>query len=252
MNNKEEIVKLNHVWAGYQGIPALEDVCLSIRKNDFLGIIGPNGGGKTTLLKIILGLIRPLRGEVTIFGKPPQKVRKQIGYVPQTRHFPWNFPANVLEVTLMGRLCYSRIFSNYSKTDIQIAEEKLQLVGLKELRFRPIGELSEGQKQRVFIARALASEPKLLLLDEPTASLDTCIQQDIYEILKNLKKNIAIVLVSHDIGVISSHVDKIACLNRKLFYHHKKEINIKDLEAAYKCPVDIIAHGVPHRVMKQH
>ena len=252
MNKSKEIVKLENIWAGYDGVPALEDVNLSIEGNDFLGIIGPNGGGKTTLLKIILGLIQPSRGKITVFGKHPKEARKEIGYVPQTRNFPRDFPASVWEVTLMGRLNHSRIFSSYCDKDKQIAEEKLKIVGLKDLMHRPVGELSEGQKQRAFIARALASEPKLLLLDEPTASLDTYIQQGIYEILKNLKKNMAIVLVSHDIGVISSHVDKIACLNRRLFYHHTKEINIKDLEAAYQCPVEIIAHGIPHRVMKKH
>ena len=250
--NPNEIIQLSKISASYNGNIVLEDIHLSVHENDFLGIIGPNGGGKSTLLKVILGLVKPDSGSVKIFGKNPLEASAMIGYVPQFRVFDRDFPISVWEVVLMGRLNHKGLLHNYTKEDKRIAHESLKIVDMLDYRDRQIGQLSEGQKQRVFIARALATQPKLLLLDEPTASVDTRMQVGLYELLHQLKKDLTIVLVSHDIGVISSYVNKVACLNRKLFYHGSSEIKPEDLEAAYQCPIEMIAHGVPHRVVKEH
>jgi len=246
----KKIVSIKNLWVYFNNIPVLEDINLSIRQNDFLALIGPNGGGKTTLLKVILGLIRPDRGEVEVFGKNPEEGRKLIGYLPQYTHFDPNFPISVLEVVLMGR--YGGLIRSYSREDVETALNALDTVGMLEFKDWQIGKLSGGQVQRVLVARAIAREPKLLLLDEPTASIDPEMQKSFYELLLNLKKRMAIVLVTHDIGVISTYVEKIACLNRRLFYHGPREAGLKKLEEVYKCPIELIAHGVPHRVLERH
>ncbi|RLC96285.1 MAG: ABC transporter [Chloroflexi bacterium] len=248
-----EVVRLEDVWVRYDGVPVLEGVDLTVEDDDFLGIIGPNGGGKTTLLKVILGLVRPARGKVWVMGKPPRMSRHEVGYVSQHSLFDPDFPASVWDVVLMGRLGRAGLFKPYSRTDKQKAEDALKTVGMLDHRERQIGRLSGGEQQRVFIARALVTEPKLLLLDEPTASVDPAMQTEFYELLENLKQRMAIVLVSHDISAVSVYVSKIACLNHQLFYHGSEEIAPEVLEATYKCPVQMIAHGtVPHRVLKEH
>ncbi|MCL0078170.1 ABC transporter ATP-binding protein [Dehalococcoidia bacterium] len=248
----KEVVRLEDVSAHYDGVPVLEGVNLSIYQDDFLGIIGPNGGGKTTLLKVILGLVKPGRGRVSVFGDTPEKGRKYIGYVSQYSLFDRDFPASVWDVVMMGRLGKTGPFRKYSKQDSDATLRALEAMEILDHRDQQIGKLSGGQQQRAFIARALVTEPQLLLLDEPTASVDTPLQTDFYELLERLKQRMAIVLVSHDISTISIYVDKIACLNRELYYHSSKELAAEDLEAAYRCPVEMIAHGVPHRVLKEH
>ena len=253
MMAREDVVKLQDVWVGYDGEAVLEGINLAIGQQDFLGIIGPNGGGKTTLLKVMLGLITPSRGEVSILGKLPQNSRNSIGYVPQVNVFDRDFPINVWDVVLMGRYGNTGLVKRYRREDKEAAQQALETVGISGLKRRQIGKLSGGEQQRVFIARALVSQPKLLLLDEPTASVDPAMQTEFYELLDRLKKQMAIVLVSHDISAVSIYVDKIACLNRQLYYHGSKEISPEILEATYKCPVQMIAHGdVPHRVLKEH
>jgi len=251
--NELEIVRLKDIRVSYGDIPALEDVTLSIFQHDFLGIIGPNGGGKSTLLKVLLGLVKPNSGSVSVFGKPPEEARSQIGYVSQHYSFDRDFPASVWDVVMMGRYGRTGLFRRYDRQDREAAEKALERVGMLEQRGKQIGRLSGGQQQRVFVARALVAEPKLLLLDEPTASIDPTMQTEFYELLEELKKILTIVMVSHDIGAVSVYVDKIACLNRQLYYHGSKEITPEILEATYKCPVQLIAHGtVPHRVLKEH
>lgn len=217
-----------------------------------MGIIGPNGGGKTTLLKVILGLILPSKGEVKVFGRKPEENREYIGYVPQYPLFDREFPISVEEVVLIGRWGKSKYFKSYNQIDKQKAQEVLDLVGMLEFKNKQIGRLSGGQQQRVFIARALVTDPKVLLLDEPLASIDTLLQTGFYELLERLKKKMSIVLVTHDLTAVSIYMDKVACLNRRLFYHNSKEIRLEDLEATYRCPVDLIAHGIPHRVLRKH
>lgn len=249
----QEVVKLEDVWVFYDGMPALEGVNLSINQGDFLGIIGPNGGGKTTLLKVILGLVKPSRGKVKVLGTSPDRGRRSVGYVSQYSLFDRDFPISVWDVVLMGRLERAGLFKRYGEGDRTAAIQTLQTVGMLDLKDQQIGKLSGGQLQRVFIARALLTEPRLMLLDEPMASVDTVMQTEFYELLERLKQRMAIVLVSHDIGAVSVYVDKIACLNHQLFYHGSKEISPEVLEATYKCPVQMIAHGtVPHRVLREH
>ena len=235
----QEIASLQDVWAHYDGVTALEGVTLSLREQDFLGIIGPNGGGKTTLLKIMLGLLKPSQGEVRVLGDIPEKQRKLIGYIPQYSLFDRDFPVSVWDVALMGRLGRARRFRKYEDADKEVALGALETVGMVDLKDSQIGKLSGGQQQRVFLARALVT-------------VVVSLQSGLYELLGKLTEKMAIVMVSHDIGAISVHVNKIACLNRRLFYHNSKEIRAEELEATYKCPVQLIAHGVPHRVLKKH
>jgi zinc transport system ATP-binding protein len=248
----EEIVKLENVRVDYDGLVVLERVNLSVYHQDFLGIIGPNGGGKTTLLRVVLGLVNPTGGKVTVFGISAERARKFIGYVPQHSRFDFQFPASVWEVVLMGRYRHTGLFKRYGEKDQQITHHALETVGMLDCKDRQIGRLSRGEQQRVLLARALVSEPKLLILDEPTASVDVQMQTEFYELLEKLKQKMAIVLVSHDISAVSVYVDKIACLNRQLFYHDSKEIKAEELVKIYGCPVEMIAHGVPHRVLKKH
>ena len=231
----------------------LENISLSVARNDFMGIIGPNGGGKSTLLKVMLGLVKPDSGDVSIFGQPPNQVRHRLGYVSQRPAFDRDFPARVLDVVLMGRYVKVGLGRRYHREDREAAEKALARVGMADAGKRQIGVLSGGQQQRVFVARALVSEPEILLLDEPTASIDPTLQSEFYELLNELKTNLTIVMVSHDIGAVSVYVDSIACLNRQLYYHGTEELTPEILEATYNCPIQLITHGaVPHRVLMEH
>ena len=253
MVGSEKVVNIKDLWVHYDNIPVLEGVSLSVDRGDFLGIIGPNGGGKTTLLKVILGLINPSRGKVYVLDQPPERSRRNIGYVPQYNLFDREFPINVRDTVLMACNGTRGLIKRYSREDKERTQEVLETVGMLSFQNQQLGKLSGGEQQRVFIARALVSRPRLLLLDEPTASVDPAMQTDFYELLGRLKQEITIIMVSHDISAISVYVDKIACLNRQLYYHGSKEIEPEVLEATYKCPVQLIAHGtVPHRVLKEH
>jgi zinc transport system ATP-binding protein len=250
---KLEVIRLINIHVSYGQIPVLEDITLSVFQHDFLGIIGPNGGGKSTLLKVLLGLVKPDSGDVIVFSKSPRQVRSHIGYVSQHPSFDRDFPASVRDVILMGRYVRAGLFHHYSREDKTVVERTLARVGMQGYENQQIGHLSGGQQQRVFVARALVAEPELLLLDEPTASIDPTMQTEFYELLDELKKSLTIIMVSHDIGAVSVYVDKIACLNRQLYYHGSKEITPEVLEATYKCPIQLITHGaVPHRVLKEH
>ena len=247
------MVQISNVAAGYRDNIVLEDINLDIQKNDFIGLIGPNGGGKTTLLKTILGLIKPYRGNIQIMGEPVEKGRGHIGYVPQFAEFDFDFPISVRDVVRMGRLSSRHLFRSYTKQDEVVAEECLASVDMLEHEKRGIRELSGGQRQRVYIARALATQPDLLLLDEPTVSVDYDSRTHIYELLHQINlQGVTILLISHDLNVISSYVKTIGCLNRTLHYHREKEITIEMLNTGYNCPVDLIAHGLPHRVLAEH
>lgn len=249
----EPQVEINNLFGGYDHETVLEDINLSIWENDFIGLIGPNGGGKTTLLKIILGLLPPKKGQVQVMGQPPRKGRQHIGYVPQFAVFDSDFPISVYDVVKMGRLSKKRVLKPLTKNDDSIIEEKLEWVDMLEYKNRGIRELSGGQRQRVYIARALATEPDLLLLDEPTISVDFESRAKIYELLHEINlQGVTILLVSHDLNVISRYVKSIGCLNRQLHYHGEKEITEDMLKAGYNCPVDLIAHGLPHRVLAEH
>ena len=217
-------------------------------------MIGPNGGGKSTLLKVMLGLIKPDNGRIRIFGMEPEAARARMGYLPQKTIFDQNFPIKVLEVVQMGRFSKTGLFCRYGPADRNAAFRALEEVGMEDRADREIGALSGGEQQRVFVARSLVSDPELLLLDEPTAGVDSSQQTEFYELLCHLNQDmgIAIVLVSHDITAISKYVGKIACLNQRLYYHGSKELSNEDIEKAYGCPVEMIAHGTPHRVLRKH
>ena len=249
---KVPVIRLTNVTVQYEGRTALRDVSLTVYEGDFLGIIGPNGGGKTTLLKVILGLVAPLRGQVEVLGTTPERARHRIGYVPQALDLDPDFPIQVIDVVKMGCLKFKKFGNGDPERCPENVETVMRRMGVWELRNRQIGRLSGGERQRVLIARALVTDPEILLLDEPTASVDTQFQSTIYETLSRLKKKLTICLVSHDIGVISSYVEKVACLNQQLFYHGDREITEEMLTRTYRCPVELIAHGVPHRVLKHH
>jgi len=248
----ENAVELTDIALRLEGKPVLEEVNLSLPAGLFLGIIGPNGGGKTTLLKVILGLLRPERGRVEVFGQPPGREAGRVGYLPQSPALDREFPISVREMVLLGRLGRRGRWGGLGREDKRIVLDTLSSCGLLNLADRPFGSLSRGQQQRSLLARALVSRPDLLLLDEPTAGIDTPSEAGFYELLAGLKGRISIILVSHDIGVISSLVDRIACLNIRLYYHDSPRILPEDLQKVYGCPVELIAHGVPHRVMDRH
>lgn len=252
MAERREVITVRHLYAGYEHEQVLEDVNMTIYAGDFVGLIGPNGGGKTTLLKVLLGLLSPARGTVEIMGRPVRTGRQHIGYVPQIVAFDHEFPISVWDVARMGRLGKRRLLRRYTAEDNAIVANALRQVEMFEMRGRPIGELSGGQRQRVYIARALAAQPDILLLDEPTSSIDPSASTSIYELLRDLNAGVTIVLISHDMNAVSSYVKTIGCLNRRLFYHNEAQLTPEMLELAYQCPIDLIAHGVPHRVLADH
>lgn len=246
----KKLVEIKDVSFSYNRIPVLSGINLDIMEKDIMAIIGPNGGGKTTLLKIMLGLLRPSGGSVLILGKKPQKGRKEIGYLQQNPEIDMGFPVSVFSAVLMGR--YKGPLKRYDSSDKAAVEEALDLVGMKKFGRRHISMLSGGQLQRVLIARAIARKPKLLLMDEPLSNIDAGTQDSIYELFLKLGKEMSVVFVTHDIGAISTYVQKVACLNQKLYYHGPKEGSLGKLEDAYGCPIEMITHGVPHRVLKTH
>ncbi|MFN2340269.1 MAG: metal ABC transporter ATP-binding protein [Halanaerobium sp.] len=245
-------VELKNVSVKYGDLDALKNVSIKVEEGSFLGIIGPNGAGKTTLLKVILGLIKP-EGEVEIFGRPQSQAVDKIGYVPQVSNFDRSFPISVLDVVLMAKLGGKvRFFHQYKKEDIKQAEAVLDQLNLLHLKDRQIGKLSGGQLQRVLIARGLAVEPEILLLDEPTASVDARSTSQIYELLKELNEEKTIIVVTHDMAAVSSYFDSLACLNEKLYHHGDKHLDQDTTEQVFGCPVDLIAHGHPHHVFAPH
>ena len=219
----KDIIKIRNLNFSYDKQVVLEDINLEYSSDEFLAIIGPNGGGKSTLLKLILGLLKPQSGEIKLFGKEPSEVSKFIGYVPQNFLSNQSFPMMVLEVVLMG-LIDKKIFGFYSKDEKALALSALEKVGMREFANARIGELSGGQRQRVYIARALCANAKVLILDEPTASIDTKGQAEIYEILKGINANgVGVVLVSHDLNIVLNYATKIAYVSKNLHIHKTHE-----------------------------
>ena len=248
----ETAVAIDNLSVYYNQTPAIEGVCLHVRDREYLGIIGPNGGGKSTLLKAILGLIPVTSGKVEIYGSDTKR-SQVIGYVPQFSSVDKKFPITLFEVVLTGRSKKGLSpFFKYSDNDKTIVTELLKKVGIDHLAKRQISELSGGEFQKMLIARALALNPKILLLDEPTASVDAASREQIYSLLSELNKDMTIILVTHDLFAISSQVHSLACLNGQLVYHGEPEINQHIVNHLYGCPVDLIAHGVPHRVLHEH
>jgi zinc transport system ATP-binding protein len=255
---ENSIVQIQNVWFAYNGKTVLQDVSLNIQRGDFIAMIGPNGGGKTTLLKLMLGLLKPDQGSIKVLGSPTEKASHHIGYVPQDVHTNRSFPITAIDVVLMGKLRPDKRWTLSSAQDRREALEALERMEIADYANSKIDALSGGQRQRVFIARALVVEPKILLLDEPTASIDPRGQAEFYRLLETLNKDITILVVSHDLVAISTHVKSVACVNRRLHYHNQAEITGEMLEEMYPCideevcPVELVAHGLPHRVLQHH
>ncbi len=249
----DQAVCLQNVSAGYGNIAALDEVNLSIPVGSFTGIIGPNGGGKTTLLKLMLGLLQPWSGQIKVWNQEPQAIRSRIGYVPQAVTINRQFPISVREVVLQGRLAgKTPFFHRYNATDQDKVAWCLDRLDVLDLAERQIAQLSGGQWQRVLIARALVVEPVLLLLDEPTNGLDASASSKVYELLQELNQEMTIIMVTHDTMAIGVCVRDIACINHRLYYHGDPDLNPELVMQLYGCPVELIAHGVPHRVLGEH
>ena len=243
------VVEVRGVCFGYDGERVLDDITLTIHAGDFLGIIGPNGSGKTTLLKIIVGLLPPSCGEVRLFGHELAGFRewRRIGYVPQrATAFDPRFPATVEEIVSSGRAGRVGLLRSFTAEDRWAIDRVLETVGLGGLKRRMIGHLSSGQQQRAFIARALASEPELLVLDEPLVGVDAEAQERFYDLLRHLHRDlkVTLVMVSHDVGVIASEVTTLACLNHTLVYHGEPHAFVESdaLGALYHTGVRIVSH----------
>ncbi len=242
--------EMHSLSASYGTSIVLQDVNFRVSENDFIGVIGPNGGGKTTLLKIILGLLKPVKGKI-IFNNELLN-GKSIGYLPQISTGDVNYPVTVTDIILSGLMIQKGIISRMSSSDKKKAGLVIDELGLSGMAGSTLNELSGGQMQRVFLGRAIIGDPKLLLLDEPGNFVDTTFENDFYEKLRDLNKRMAILMVSHDVGTISSHIKSFACVNRSLHYHPSHEITNEDL-LAYGCPIQLVTHGdVPHTVLKSH
>ena len=214
------ILEINNLSFSYDKQEVLEDINLKVEDKDFLAIIGPNGGGKSTLLKLILGINPIKNGTIKVFGKTPKETLRNIGYVPQNTNVNTDFPIKVIEVVMMGHLEGKRPLFGYGKHEVMCAMGALEKVGMANFAQTKIGSLSGGQRQRAMIARALCAHPKLLILDEPTSSIDITGQHNIYELLKELNEYITIIVVSHDISIILEYANKAAHINKTLSFHN--------------------------------
>ncbi|HRX13580.1 MAG TPA: metal ABC transporter ATP-binding protein [Eubacteriales bacterium] len=242
-------ISIKNLTARYDNNIALQDINIDVKKGEFLALIGPNGGGKSTLIKAILRLA-PFEGKIEIFG---QKKIDDVGYVPQISSAEKKFPISVLEVVLSGLHKKTlNPFSKYSQMQKNEAMETLERLGIEKLADRQIDELSGGEFQKTLLCRALLSKPKILLLDEPTANIDPSSAKNIYELLKELNKTITIVMATHDLFAVSDGVTRLACLNKTLVYHGEPQLTLDTMDKLYGCPVDLIAHGIPHRVLGHH
>lgn len=247
-----ELIGLHNVTVDYDNYRALEGVNLSIGEHDFLGIIGPNGGGKTTLVKAILGAL-PYSGRIDYAPELKAHTRHPlIGYLPQQTAFDRTFPISVEEVVLSGLQTLRGFIRRYSAADRRRVQELLELTGISALRSRPVGEISGGQMQRALLCRAIIAEPRLLILDEPANFVDNRFENELYHLLQELNQKMAIVMVSHDLGTITSVVKEIVCVNHTVHRHHSNRITEEQL-LNYGCPIQIISHGhIPHTVLGHH
>ena len=248
----ETIIEIKHLKAAYDKKIVLRDVDLKIYKNDFLGIIGPNGGGKTTLVKCILGLLKPVEGTI-LYNGSEWKSALTVGYLPQYSTIDKKFPISVEEVVFSGLSGKKRLSSRYTDEERKRCAEVIAEMGLTGLEQRSIGQLSGGQLQRALLGRAIISNPQLLILDEPNTYIDKRYEARLYELLKQINKRCAIVLVSHDIGTVLQQVKSIACVNETLDYHPDTDVNSEWLERNFNCPIELLGHGsLPHRVLAYH
>lgn len=246
-----ELVRFENVSVRYGAYEALQEVNISVYDDDFLGIIGPNGGGKTTLIKAMMGTL-PYSGRIIYSPALSQSGCRSIGYLPQQHDFDPAFPISVREVVVSGLQGRKRLWGRYGKADYRKADELLETAGIASIGDKAIGEISGGQQQRALLCRAIISEPRLLVLDEPANFVDNKFEKELYELLRKLNERMAVVMVSHDIGTITSVVKNIVCVNRKVHRHDSNVITPEQL-GNYDCPIQIVTHGrVPHTVLENH
>jgi len=236
------VISFEEVSFSYDGKTVLKNASFQIYESDFVSIVGPNGGGKTTLLKLSMGILKPSQGKIKVFGRNPLEILEQIGYMPQALQFDPKFPISVMDVVLMGRLKRNSI-GFYSKWDKQIALEAIEEVGISDLSNSSFSSLSGGQRQRVLLARTLACQPKILLLDEPTANIDLTIQQKLHRILAKLNERMTIVMVTHDFGFVTGTVNNVLCVNRRVVRHPTAEITPDSIQKLFKEDMRIVLHN---------
>lgn len=241
------IIEIKNLSAGYDGRNVLHDINLTVYEQDFLGIIGPNGGGKTTLMKCILGLLKPTDGEIIFHCKP------SLGYLPQYNTIDRKFPISVEEVILSGLSVQKSPTARFTPEEKEKSRQVIARMGLEGLEHRAIGQLSGGQLQRALLGRAIISDPSVLILDEPNTYIDKRFEARLYELLAEINKECAIILVSHDIGTVLQQVKSIACVNETLDYHPDTGITTEWLEKNFNCPIELLGHGtLPHRILGEH
>ena len=251
MSNRKSLVEIKNLGVRYDDVVALEHVNLTIYDDDFIGVVGPNGGGKSTLVKAIMGVV-PYRGEIEYSPTLMQHNKPHIGYLPQISSFDKAFPISVSEVVMSGLQVERGLFGSFSRSDRKRVEEVLERADILDLSKRAIGELSGGQLQRVMLCRAIISNPKLLVLDEPANFVDNRFENELYMLLRDLNNDMAIVMVSHDLGTISSVVRNIVCVNRHVHRHDSNIITEEQLRN-YDCPIQLISHGdIPHTILGEH
>ena len=248
---KTKLLELINITVGYNGNTVIKDANLEVYNDDFIGIIGPNGGGKTTLVKAIVGLLKPKKGEIQYhFNR--DNIEHSIGYMPQVNYIDKKFPISVRDVVMSGYMDKKKLFKRFTLIEKQKAEDLLAQTGIADLKKKSIGNLSGGELQRVFLCRSIISSPKLLILDEPNNFVDNRFESELYELLGELNKTMAVMIVSHDIGMLSTYIKTIACVNKKLHYHKSNQISEAQLKD-YNCPIQLITHGdIPHTVLKHH
>ena len=244
------MIEIKNLYAGYDGRIVLRDVNLTVCERDFLGIIGPNGGGKTTLIKCILGLLKPVSGEILYNGG---RLPPTIGYLPQYSSIDRKFPITVEEVVLSGLSSKKPLVSRFNALHREKARNVMARMGLEGMEKRAVGALSGGQLQRALLGRAIISDPQVVILDEPGTYIDKRFEARLYELLAEINKECAIILVSHDIGTVLQQVKSIACVNETLDYHPDTGITEEWLERNFNCPIELLGHGtLPHRILGEH
>ena len=247
------IIQISDLCAAYEEKTVLSHVELTVYERDFLGIIGPNGGGKTTLIKCILGLHQPQKGKIHFYKNGKEVPEINMGYLPQYNHIDKKFPISVYEVILSGLSKQKSIFQRYNNEQHELVRQMIIQMGLEGMDKRAIGELSGGQLQRALLGRALVSNPEVIILDEPNTYIDKRFEAKLYSLLEEINKERAIILVSHDIGTILKNVKTIACVNETVHYHPHTEVPTEWLEEHFGCPIEMLGHGTfPHRVLKCH
>lgn len=247
------VLSITGVSFAYRSRPVLENIEFTVAPHDFAAIIGPNGGGKSTLLQLVMGLLRPQSGEISLFDMSVTKGRRFVGYLPQFSNVDWAFPIHVFDVVMHGLMANHPLRFWPTKSDRNTVMTMLESLGIAHLATARIGNLSGGQRQRAFLARALITHPKLLILDEPTNNVDSEFESALYQKLHDLTTNMAILIVSHDISAVSAYATKIGCLNKRMICHSGNEFSATDIESTYGCNIELISHGpLPHRVLKHH